>query len=151
MRERLLRLRPPRIALALLAGAALLARWVPGLSHRWWSCPLAGVLALVAGFVVMMWAWLLFRRLGNPVCPTAGALTLIRSGPYRFSRNPMYLGMLLMLLAVFCWRGNPVFLAPPLLFFALLRGVFIPFEEAGLQQAFPEGFPRYRAATRRWL
>lgn len=151
MRRHLLGLRPPRIAGFLLIVAALLYGLRPPLRHHWWFLPGAAALTFSAGCGIMLWAWLLFRRRQNPVCPTARAVTFIRSGPYRLSRNPMYLGMLLMLLAVFVWLGSPVFLAPPLLFFLILQLVFIPFEEERLAQVFPEEFPAFLSHTRRWL
>lgn len=151
MRTRLLRLRPPRIAGFLLIVAALLYGLIPPLRQHWWNLPGTAALCFTTGCGIMLWAWTLFRRRSNPIRPTATAVTLIRSGPYHLSRNPMYLGMLLMLLAGFVWLGSPVFLAPPLLFFLIQQRVFIPFEEERLQRLFPEEFTAYLHHSRRWL
>ena len=151
MKDIILRFRPPRIAICLMAFAGLLYWFVPVLRRSFFSCPGCAVVALIAGFGVMMWAWNDFRREKNPICPTETAVTLIRSGPFRFSRNPMYLGMELMLLMPFLWSGAIFFLLPAALFFGIIHLVFIPYEEERMKQTFKGDYGTYRARVRRWL
>ena len=76
-------------------------------------CIKCGVLLSGAGFGVMMWAWWQFRQRGNPICPTEGAHEVISAGPYRVTRNPMYLGILAILSgASLIMRSIPVLVAP---------------------------------------
>jgi protein-S-isoprenylcysteine O-methyltransferase Ste14 len=147
----LLRIKPPRFAQGLLVGSLLLHLLVRG-PHRgnFASIP-GGALVAAAGTAVMVWAWALFRRHDTPIRPTDRALVLVTGGPFAFSRNPMYLGVTAALLGVAIAVGSgPVFLAP-FGFAALMSAVFIPFEEARLEQSFGDAYRRYRARTYRWL
>jgi protein-S-isoprenylcysteine O-methyltransferase Ste14 len=95
--KKMLSYRPPRIALAYLAVAAGLHYLSPPGTVLHLSYRLLAVVFGLAGFGIMMWAWVLFQRKKTVVCPTGQATTMIQSGPYRFTRNPMYLGMVFML------------------------------------------------------
>ena len=151
MKDAIVRLKPPRIAIFLMAAASLLY-WFGPVVRLWpFSCPGFGVAASIAGFGVMMWAWNEFRRQKNPVHPTATAVTLVRSGPFRFSRNPMYLGMELMLLAPFLCSGSLFFFLPPAFFFGIIHLIFIPYEEERMEHTFKEDYDVYRAQVRKWL
>ena len=110
-----------------------------------------GAAFLTLGFGVMMWAWWLFRQGGTPIRPTDRATKLVTTGPFRFSRNPMYLGIVGMLLGVAVWVGSAALLIAPAAFLLLMSRVFIPFEEARLREAFPDVYPTYTNKVRRWL
>jgi protein-S-isoprenylcysteine O-methyltransferase Ste14 len=132
--------------------ATSLAYWfAPVVRLSLFSCHSCGVAALTAGFGVMMWAWSEFRQKKNPICPTATAVTLVRSGPFRFSRNPMYLGMESMLLAPLLWSGSLSFFLPPAVFFGIIHFIFIPYEEERLEHTFKEDYGAYSAKVRRWI
>jgi len=85
----------------------------------------------------------------NPFKPSAS--TLVTSGMYRFSRNPMYLGMLLILCACTLYFAtlSAVLLLP--LFIVVLNKSQIEPEEAVLNVIFPEHYPQYCSQVRRWL
>ena len=145
--------RPPRIALALLATAGALqltlsAAWtLPQLPS---SLGGAGLLAAL-GFLIMLRAWWLFRVQKTAVCPTAHTSVLITDDIYSLTRNPMYLGILLMLLGTAIGSGGLFFYIATLLFFLIIDRVFCPYEEAKLAYAFSDEFRRYRNRVRRWL
>ena len=110
------------------------------------ACMAAGVAVGVAA----VWSFRGARTTVNPLSPHASTV-LVTSGVYRFSRNPMYLGLLLVL------AGWGLFLANA---FALLLALgFIPYmnrfqigpEERALQQVFGQAFADYRQRVRRWL
>jgi protein-S-isoprenylcysteine O-methyltransferase Ste14 len=76
--------------------------------------------------------------------------TIVRTGPYRFSRNPIYLSFILLVIGLSIWLNNLwllVTLVPPVVFIA---AVVIPREERFLDRNFPE-YSTYRAAVRRWM
>ena len=104
-------------------------------------------LAVALGF----WALALFRRAGTGVVPFSDATTLVIRGPYRFTRNPMYLGMAGILAGTAIWLGSltPWLVLPA--FMRLMGQRFIGREEAMLERTFGEPYVRYRAAVRRWL
>ncbi len=106
----------------------------------------AGVFVAVLGVVS-------FRRAGTTVNPLKpdGTSALVVSGIYRVTRNPMYLGMLLVLLGLACYLGNVVaFLLLPSFALYLNRFQIAP-EEKVLTVLFGAEFTTYRATVRRWL
>ena len=76
---------------------------------------------------------------------------LITDDIYNLTRNPMYLGILLMLLGTAIGSGGLFFYIATLLFFLIIDRVFCPYEEAKLAHAFSDEFRRYRNRVRRWL
>ncbi len=91
------------------------------------------------------------RRVGTHVDPTQPTTSLIVEGPYRFTRNPIYLGMTLLYtgIAVLANTLWAILLLPGVLF-VMTRGV-IEREEAYLTQKFGEQYVAYKAKVRRWL
>jgi protein-S-isoprenylcysteine O-methyltransferase Ste14 len=149
--SRWLRLRPPQLARGLVLAALLLHFGIWGFNAplgRW----LFGGLALIfSGLAVMLWAWWRFRQARTPVLPTAMPQRLVDEGPYRFSRNPMYLGLLLMMLGLAWALGVPVLALAAMAFAAVVQRVHIPHEEAALRRAFGGWYSDYAATVRRWL
>ncbi|MBC7994276.1 MAG: isoprenylcysteine carboxylmethyltransferase family protein, partial [Rhizobacter sp.] len=113
--------------------------------------PVAGALLAAAGLVWMVWAWALFRAAGTPVRPSETPLQLIEEGPYRFGRNPMYLGITTLLLGAALGLGAPLLAVSALLFAALVNAVHVPDEEAQMARRFGGWWRDYASGTRRWL
>lgn len=76
---------------------------------------------------------------------------LIEDDVFRYSRNPMYLGMTLMLLGLALAVRNFVSLAAPIYFFFVIDRIFAPYEETKLQKEIGEAYIDYRRKVRRWL
>ena len=115
-----------------------------------WRVPFG--LALVAlGVAAIAWVLSGMRRTHQDPDPRKPTPELIVGGPFRFSRNPIYVGMALVQSGVGLALGNPwilLLLAPTL--WILQRGV-IEKEEAYLTRKFGDAYSRYRASVRRWL
>ena len=148
LRDQLVLLRPPRIAMSLVAAAAALHLLFPFTVVA--PSSIGGLLVGTAGFSLMMRAWWLFRRSGTAICPTDRASVLLTGDVYGFTRNPMYLGMVMIMLGVAISFGTASFFAAAALLFAILNFVFCPFEEERLRAAFP-GYAAYAARVRRWI
>lgn len=148
LQERIVVLRPPRIAMSLVAAAAALNLVFPVAILP--PSRTLGVLAGTAGFALMLRAWWLFRRSGTPICPTDNAKILLTDDVYGLTRNPMYLGIVLIMLAFAISFGTVAFYAAAALLFTILNFVFCPFEEERLRAAFP-GFGAYASRVRRWI
>ena len=148
---KLINVRPPQIAGLLLAVSAGLHFALPKAHRLDFACIACGVGAFVVGFLVMMWAWWLFRQSGTPIRPTDRASSLVTSGPYRFSRNPMYLGIVVMLLGIALWLGSWPMLIAPVGFFVFMSLVFIPYEEQRLRETFGDAYASYAQRVRRWI
>lgn len=151
----MLALKVPPLALALATAAlmALLAGAAPGLEVTIPARTAAAVLLLLAGTGMAAAAIAAFRRARttvNPLAP-ARASALVDSGVYRVSRNPMYLGVALILLGWALWLANLLALALVPAFVVYIDRFQIGPEEEALAQRFGADFAAYRAATRRWL
>jgi len=92
-----------------------------------------------------------FRRAGTSVNPTRPTSTLVTSGPYRFTRNPMYVSLTLMYLGVTLWANAlwPL-LVLPIVLVVMQRGV-IAREERYLEATFGDEYRRYTGQVRRWF
>lgn len=110
-----------------------------------------GSLLLIAGLLLFLPCTDLFIRARTPLYPHGAASSLIVRGPYRLSRNPMYLSLLLTYVgscAVFLQAGALILLPLPVI---LLNRVVIPFEEVRLAARFGEQYRLYCRRVRRWL
>ena len=150
-----LRLRIPPLAVVALAGGFgwITARIVPALNFEFSGrAELAATFGLlgVACSVLGVASFRLARTTVNPMTPDA-TTALVVSGIYRVTRNPMYLGFLLLLLAELVWLANPVaFLVAPAFVLYLNRFQIGP-EEVALRSRFGAEFHSYAAHVRRWI
>ena len=103
------------------------------------------------GFAVSLTGVLTFRLAGTTMFPFAPATTLVRHGPYRFTRNPMYLGATVTYVGFALVLNTiwPVILLPVVLW-AMVRYV-IRREEAYLERTFGAEYVEYKKNVRRWL
>jgi protein-S-isoprenylcysteine O-methyltransferase Ste14 len=92
-----------------------------------------------------------FKSRGTPVRPGAEPTQLVLSGPYRVTRNPMYLGLLLISIGCFFAVESLWFVVPPVIFFRLINFRLIPFEEQLMKEHFGAEYEAYRHRVRRWL
>lgn len=111
----------------------------------------AGGVLFVIGAAIACWGLLTFRRARTTTVPGQASSQLVTWGPYRFSRNPMYVGLILAYLgeAGILRQIWPVILFP--LTVAYVNWIVIPVEESKLKEVFPEEYDQYRARVRRWL
>ena len=148
------RLFPPGIYVgALILGYAIEALWpipiVPGPMSL--IVRIVGLLLLLAGASFIASATRLFRRIGTPVNPTEPTTALGVDGPYRFTRNPMYLGMALVF-AGFALLGNalwPLLALIPVIW--AIQTQVIAREEIYLEAKFGADYLALKSRVRRWL
>ena len=111
----------------------------------------AGWGIVVVGVALLAWAMSTFLRARTAIYPTQPARQIVGNGPYRFSRNPMYLGLALMMTGIGLVANNIwILMLVPVILFAVTKLV-IRREEAYLSQAFGESYVRYQGHVRRWL
>ena len=114
--------------------------------------PALGIVLVVLAFIPPIWAVMLFRRADTEINPTSPAnRALVTSGPYQFTRNPMYLGLVTLSLGIAVWIGAWPMLIVPLAVFATANWVHIPFEEAKMRRQFGAAYEDYAARVRRWV
>jgi protein-S-isoprenylcysteine O-methyltransferase Ste14 len=110
-----------------------------------------GLAAVAVGVAAIAWPMLWMRRTRQDPDPRKPSPELILGGPFRWSRNPIYLGMTLIQLGIGIALGNGwvvLLLAPTL---ALLQREVIAKEEAYLSRRFGDAYAAYRSSVRRWL
>lgn len=105
----------------------------------------------VFGLGLMFWSIILFFKNRTPVYPNSPASTLVTSGPYRFSRNPMYTGLSLAYIAgaIFVNSVWPLFLLPLAIW--LISRFVIRNEEQHLMATFGDEYSDFQSDVRRWL
>jgi protein-S-isoprenylcysteine O-methyltransferase Ste14 len=145
------KLLPPVWYLLSLVAMAALHFWVPGARiipapWRW-----LGVVTLVAGLALTMTGARLFERAGTGIKPFSEVTTLVQSGPYRFTRNPMYLGLVLSLLGVVAMLGTATPWAVIPVFAWWINWRFVRQEEAMLETRFGAEYTTFKQRVRRWV
>jgi protein-S-isoprenylcysteine O-methyltransferase Ste14 len=111
-----------------------------------------GLLLVLAGLALAIWGVSTFRRAGTQLMPHAEThRSFVVSGPFCFTRNPMYLGLLTIILGIPLTSGNPLQFLAPIIFFAWISARYIPFEEATLTRQFGDTYLAYKARVRRWI
>ena len=110
-----------------------------------------GSLLLALGVALVLYVAGLFRRAGTTIRPFQESSALVSQGPFRVSRNPIYLGMVgaLIGLALMLGTAAPFLVIPAFAILIDLR--FIRAEEADLERVFGEAYRDYKARVRRWL
>jgi protein-S-isoprenylcysteine O-methyltransferase Ste14 len=116
------------------------------------SAHLPGISLVAISWILPVWAIILFRSEGTEVEPTSPTnRKLITSGPYQFTRNPMYLGLVILTLGIAIWVGAWPMFGAPIALFATSNWVHIPFEEAKMRRQFGAVYDDYVARVRRWI
>jgi protein-S-isoprenylcysteine O-methyltransferase Ste14 len=143
---------PPPVlyALAVLGGYFLNRRWPLPVGENWLISGLGW--GLTAGFAALAFtSFANFRRSRTSIVPIRPAAALVLSGPYRFTRNPMYLGLALLTVALGLLLDDwwPIVLLIPVL--VVVRVFVIGPEERYLQRRFGADYVRYTQRVRRWL
>lgn len=128
-----------------------LNEFYPGPRYTSLTGQLLGGALLVFGLALLVFAGGTFRRAGNDLVPFKNVSMLVTGGVYRFTRNPMYLGMAAILLGSAVTVGAATALVVPPLFMLVTQWRYIYPEEALLQGQFPEEYAAYRSRVRRWL
>jgi protein-S-isoprenylcysteine O-methyltransferase Ste14 len=115
-------------------------------------------LALPVGAVVMLAAIALFvsavrtmNAAGTPVPGNQPTRAIVREGPYRFTRNPIYIAFSLLQLGLAFWVNSLTLLILLIPAIAIMALVVVPREERYLEARFPSDYPPYKASVRRWL
>lgn len=106
---------------------------------------------LPLGIAVLAWARLHFKRREAEIHTFKKPRSLVVDGPFRFSRNPMYLGLLLLLTAAAFFVNTWCALVAPLAFLLVSLFWYIPHEERNLREAFGKAYDDYAWSTRRWI
>ena len=143
--------RPPIVYLcAVVLGLLLHFAWPVRLALIAVSLPLGGTAVLVA-VALFLYAVGTFRTAGTPVPGNRPTTTVVRTGPYHWTRNPIYLSFSLFQLGVAFLVNGAWLLVTLIAAVAVMSFVVIPREERYLETRFPSDYLAYKASVRRWL
>ena len=142
----------PGVVAGLTPYLLLRSRWGVLMNPPFTILQYAGILLFAAGLVIMLDCILRFALDGkgtlSPVDPTR---ELVASGLYRFSRNPMYVGVMMMLLGETVFSQSVYLLVYSLFIFILFNLFIILVEEPRLKRDFGDAYMQYSIKTRRWI
>lgn len=142
---------PPLIYLGWLAAGLIAHAFDPRALFASRAGTWVGGVLVIAAIAIALWARNAFARAGTPVRPTEPTTAIVRSGPYRFTRNPMYLALTLLYAGIVLIVNGvwPALMTAPLLW-TMHWGV-IAREERYLDRKFGETYRDYRRRVRRWV
>lgn len=110
-----------------------------------------GIVPIILGIALFACAVSCFARKKTDIRPGGVPTAFIQSGPYRYTRNPIYMANMLVLLGVCILLGSLLpFITIPL-YFIIIRIVIVPFEEKRLESIFGREYVDYKKRVRRWL
>jgi protein-S-isoprenylcysteine O-methyltransferase Ste14 len=127
-----------------------------------WSYPLSilpiqvpnvwlGAMIFAAGLMLALWAIMTMRKAGTALPVNRSTTVIVESGPYRYSRNPIYIGMFLGQAGLAAGFNSLWILLALVPFYIVIRYGVIASEESYLERKFGEAYLSYKSRIRRWL
>ena len=143
--------RPPLVYFAaIVIGLVLGFVWPFAFLPRGFATPLGSVLVVIA-VMLFFFSTAKFRAAGTPVPGNRPTTAIVRTGPYRYSRNPIYVAFTLLQLGLAAWTNDLWLIATLMVAIALMSTVVIPREEKYLERKFGSKYLDYKAKVRRWI
>lgn len=147
------RVPPPLIAAVMALSMWLIARWAPEIALPFEGRVQAAIVLTVIGIATILVGAFQFHRARTTLTPLnpGAASALVVSGIYRHTRNPMYLGMAIVLLSWALYLSHPLSALGVAAFVAYIHRFQILPEERALRALFPGAFEAYARQVRRWI
>ena len=146
-----MRIKPPHIAITLLFLSWLASYLLPQLNLIKSPSNKIGIVFFASGLSLTFYSFYLFKKNKTPILPGKKPTFVVVKGPYKFTRNPMYLGVSAALLGASVYFGNLLSFLSPIIFFLIMNYYFVPFEERLLENLFGKKYLDYNKKVRRWL
>jgi protein-S-isoprenylcysteine O-methyltransferase Ste14 len=143
--------RPPLVyGTAIVTGLLLELGWrLPYLPRT--IAALLGSFVVVVAVVIFLYSVRKFHTAGTPVPGNKPTAAIVRTGPYRFSRNPIYLAFSIFQLGIASWVNSLWLIGTLIAAIAVMASVVIPREERYLERRFGADYLDYKRSVRRWL
>ena len=142
---------PPVYLLITLILMWLLQTFLPVYQYLHEPVSYFGMVLVLCGIIISAVSAGMFKKADTGIKPFDDATALITAGFYRYTRNPMYLGMFLMLFGVAFLLGGFGALIPIPIFILIIRNHFVLGEERFMEAAFGQQYLEYKSAVRRWI
>lgn len=144
-------IKPPYIAITLLFLSWLVDYLFPQFRFIFGTYGYIGILVLIVGLSITFYSFHLFKKNKTPIIPGQKPEFMVIEGTYKFTRNPMYLGVAIALLGISIFIGNLLSFLSPIIFFLIMNYQFVPKEEKLLEQIFGKKYLDYKKIVRRWI
>ncbi len=141
---------PPLLALLCLAGGLLLHA-LSGGPRAVYAHHILGLLLVAGGVGICFYAAALVQARGTTKNPQGEATAFVVEMPYTFTRNPMYLGITLVLFGFAVFFASIAMLLAPIAFVVIIDRMVIPLEEQNMERLFGAQYSDYKTRVRRWL
>jgi protein-S-isoprenylcysteine O-methyltransferase Ste14 len=145
-----LRIPPPLLALACLA-SGLILHLLFSSQREVFAHHVIGLLLVAGGVGLSFYSAGNFDGRRTTKNPEGEATSLVTSAPYTFTRNPMYLGLTIVLFGFAVFFGSIVMLLAPIAFVVIIDRMVIPREEANMERLFGQTYVEYKVRVRRWI
>lgn len=145
------RIKPPYIAFTLLFLSWLFDYLFPQFRFIFGRYRYIGILVFIFGLSITFSSFYLFKKNKTPIIPGQKPKFMVAEGTYKFTRNPMYLGVTTALFGIAIYIGNLLSFITPLLFFLAMNYYFVPMEEKLLENIFKKPYLEYKKKVRRWI
>jgi len=141
---------PPLLALLCLA-AGLILHSLSSAPRTIFAHHILGLLLVAGGVGISLYAAALFQARSTTKNPQGEATAFVVEMPYTFTRNPMYLGLTLVLFGFAVFFASIAMLLAPIAFVVVIDRMVIPLEEHNLERLFGPQYSDYKTRVRRWL
>lgn len=142
---------PPFIfLLSILIGLGLNRFWPMSVVPTPLAMPL-GVASITAALILVLFGFRELRRHNTTVRPNEPSSSIVKTGPYRFTRNPLYVSLSLLQLGIGLWTNILWIVLMLIPVWIVMTTQVIAREEAYLERAFGEDYLSYKASVRRWF
>lgn len=142
---------PPVLLIIAIALSYLVSTAFPAVQFTDVTISFLGIMLITLGIGIVLWAIKLLRKHKTTLHPRRKPSKLVMHGPYRYSRNPIYLGFLMISVGTVLMFANVLAFVGPIIFLAFVNTFFIPYEESMLTKAFGTSYKSYKKKTRRWV
>ncbi len=144
-------IKPPHIAFTLLFLSWFVDYLFPQFRFIFGNYRYIGLIVFVGGLSITFYSFYLFKKNKTPILPGQKPTFVVMEGPYKFTRNPMYLGVLTGLLGSSIYFGNLLTFISPIIFFLTMNFFYITREEKLMEQIFGQQYLDYKIKVRRWI
>ena len=142
---------PPVVAMFFIIVTILLGRFVPLVPELSRTIRNIGFGFVVVGFLIGLAAFIEFRKAKTTLLPHGSVSNIISSGIFRFTRNPIYLGFLLMVIGFPLNYGSVWGIIAAPFFVTTMNRLVIEKEEAYLEKKFKDEYTSFKSRVRRWI
>lgn len=122
--------------------------WIAAVSQSFW---LLGLLMVVLALSIVAWAFVTFKNINTTIMPNKAASHLATNGPFRWSRNPIYVADIILISGIALATGNPWMLITAAVAIFAIEEFAIKREEVHLKAKFGQDWAEYSRKVRRWV